>query len=237
MREVNCNLCGSNQYVIEYRNSDDGKEGGYRISEAALTLPREVVRCRKCGLVYVSRREDSEEILKQYSDMVDEKYVEEEQGRRLTARRVLSKLEGFRHGNRLLEVGCGTGFFLDEAQKRGWEVTGVELSCWAVNFCRDKFGIDVKNMSLEEARFPSSSFDAVVLEDMIEHFMNPRQSLEEIRRILKPDGIVYINTPDIESLASRILKARWWGINRYHLYYFSRRTLSRLLDATGLKVS
>jgi predicted SAM-dependent methyltransferase len=71
------------------------------------------------------------------------------------------------------------------------------------------------------------------LNDVIEHLPDPKGTLVEIRRILKSDGIVCINTPDIDSLISKILKARWWGINQAHLFYFTKKTLSNMLRSAG----
>ena len=239
MREIRCDLCGSNHNVVVYRSKQ--KTGSvatdaYLITEKVLIPPEKILRCVTCGLVFVPSGESSEKILKQYKEMVDEGYIEEEQGRRKTARMVLKKLQRYqKKGKSLLDVGCSTGFFLDEAKKKGWQARGVELSRWAAKIAREKFGIEVINSTLKQAKLPANSYDVIVLHDTIEHVLNPREMLIEIRRILKPDGVVYINTPDIQSLASRVLKARWWGINRHHLFYFSRKTLNRLLDAAGFK--
>ncbi|MFH1093213.1 MAG: methyltransferase domain-containing protein [Candidatus Omnitrophota bacterium] len=239
MREVKCNLCGSNHNVVVYRSAQ--KTGtaapeAYLITEKVLIPPEKILKCVTCGLVFVPSGESSQIIIRQYREMVDAGYIEEETGRRKTACLVLKKLQRYqKKGKLLLDVGCSTGFFLDEAKKKGWQVQGVELSQWAASIAREKFSIDVINSTLKQAKLPANSYDLIVLHDTIEHVLNPREMLIEIRRILKPDGVVYINTPDIQSLASRVLKARWWGINRHHLFYFSRKTLNRLLEAAGFK--
>lgn len=135
-----------------------------------------------------------------------------------------------------MEVGCAVGFLLDEARQEGWNVNGVEPSNWASDYAKNKFGLDVFCGTIETANFPNSNFDVIVLSDTIEHLADPKQALYKIRRILKPDGVLYINTPDINSLSSRIFKARWWGINQFHLYYFNKATLNQLLTATGFKI-
>ena len=239
MKEIRCDLCGSNHNVVVYRSEgktapDESK--AYLITDNALIPPEKILKCVTCGLVFVPSGENSQRIINQYKEMVDEGYLLQEQGRRKTACLVLKKLQRYqKKGRSMLDVGCSTGFFLDEAKKHGWQVQGVELSVWASGIAREKFAIEVINSTLKQAKLPANAYDVIVLHDTIEHVFNPREMLIEIRRILKPDGVVYINTPDIQSLASRVLKAKWWGINRHHLFYFSRKTLNRMLEAAGFK--
>ncbi len=239
MKEIICNLCGSNHQSVVYRSRTQArlaKTAGYRITEEQLIAPDKIVKCINCGLVFVPEGEDSEKLLEQYREMVDPGYLKEEAGRRKTAQLVLKKCEAYqKKGQALLDIGCSAGFFLDEARKKGWQVQGVELSAWAVKYAREQLNLEVHSSTLKQAKLSSNFYDIIVLHDTIEHITNPRQMLIEIRRILKPDGVVYINTPDIESMASRLLRAKWWGINRFHLFYFSKRTLRKLLDAAGFK--
>jgi 2-polyprenyl-3-methyl-5-hydroxy-6-metoxy-1,4-benzoquinol methylase len=166
--------------------------------------------------------------------MVDPLYLEEEKGRRLSAQSVLIGLQRLKKNGKLLDIGCSTVFLLDEARKRGWEVYGVELSKWAVEYARNTMEImNVFQGILKEAAYRSNYFDAVILQDAIEHLTDPKGTLIEIRRILKPDGLICINTPDISSLVSKLLRARWWGVKQAHLYYFTRKSLHNMLDAAG----
>ncbi|MCG3176726.1 MAG: Ubiquinone biosynthesis O-methyltransferase [Candidatus Omnitrophica bacterium] len=237
VRPVRCSLCEGSRYYLVYedrRSAPSTAKSGYTISESDLEKPDKVVRCMTCGLVYALPKESAQEIREDYQQMVDEGYLREERGRREQARIILSRFPLKRDG-KLLDVGCGPGFFLDEARKAGWDVRGADLSEWAREHCRDRYGIEVFTGTLEEARYPDRSFDAVVMNDFIEHVTDPRATLREARRILKNDGVLYISTPDIDSLLSRVLGARWWGINKYHLYYFSRRTLEKMFSAVGLR--
>jgi len=238
-KEIVCNLCGSNRQKIVCKSPiayQERKEKPYLVTEQKLIPPKEIVKCLKCGLIFAPFMGEVQELVSNYKEMVDEKYLQEEAGRRITARSILQRLNKFRkYGSCLLDIGCSAGFLLDEARKMDWEVYGVEYSNWAVEYAKEKFNLEIHNTSLEGAKFPSRFFDAVIMKDTIEHLSNPKQALIEIKRILKPTGILYINTPDIESLASRLFKTRWWGINQFHLYYFSKRTLSKLLKATGFE--
>jgi SAM-dependent methyltransferase len=167
--------------------------------------------------------------------MVDAAYLEEEKGRRLSARRLLRKLNAFMKPGSLLEIGSATGFFLDEAARCGWQVYGVEVSEWATRYAKEKLNLTLFDSleSLEKAA--PGEFDAIVLLDVLEHLTQPKDYLQRLRKKLKPKGILCISTPDIDSALSRILKARWWGIKWSHLYYFSRKTLYRMLDMAGFR--
>jgi len=168
--------------------------------------------------------------------MFDEAYVKEERGRRLSVQPMLKVLRKYKKKGKLLDIGCSTGFLLDEARKQGWQAYGIELSKWAVEYAKDKLGLEnIIQGELRDAGHADSFFDVVIMKDTIEHLADVKGTLIEIRRILKPDGLLYINTPNIDSSVSKILRARWWGIKQSHLYYFTRRTLNEMLISTGFK--
>lgn len=237
LRQTRCNLCGSNNYAVVYKaySGDIAAElKTYKISDHSVGKPLRIVKCQKCGLIYVNPKPPVISLVHNYVNMVDNVYIEEEAGRRLSAQSILRILKRFKKKGRLLDIGCASGFLLDEARKKGWQVYGVELSTWAVDYATKKLSLDnIFQGVLKNADYPDNYFDAIVMKDAIEHLTDPRGTLIEIRRILKPDGILCVNTPNIDSLVSRILRARWWGIKQSHLYYFSRDTLHKMLNTTG----
>lgn len=240
IKSVECNLCGSDNYNLVYNQRSGSMKhsfkAGYRISDDDIRKPNRILRCNNCGLIFAEIDESVELYTDRYICMVDEGYIKEEPGRRAASRKILSRIERYKKKGRLLDIGCTTGFLLDEARKRGWKTSGVEISSWASRYAGEKYGLDVINGSLKKASFPDRSFDVIVMLDVLEHLPNPKETLLEIRRVLKDSGILYISTPDISSFMSRLLKARWWGISKFHLYYFSRLTLDKMLDASGFKV-
>ncbi len=240
MNPDNCNLCGSDKYSVIYKTYSGDisfEPEPYKITDDAISAPIRVVKCNSCGLVYAHPMPDAKKLADSYVNMVDERYIAEEAGRRKSARSTLKILRKLKSPpGKLLDVGCAAGFFLDEARKEGWEIYGVELSTWASSFAKDKLKIDtIFRGTLEDARYPDNHFDAVVLTDSIEHLVDPKGTLVEIRRILKGRGVLCVNTPDCDSLASKILKARWWGVKQSHLYYFSRKTLGKMLEVSGFE--
>jgi SAM-dependent methyltransferase len=224
---VQCNLCGADDFDIVYNTCVLGETKetilkNYTITDHAKSAPPRIVKCRKCGLIYANPQPSDVQIAESYADMIDDLYLKEEKGRRESARSILNTLKRMNKSGRLLDIGCSAGFLIDEAENYGWDVYGVDLSHWAIDFAKQKFGLqNVTQGVLNEVRYPDNFFDVVIMKDVIEHLINPKSELKEIHRILKPGGVICINTPNIVSLTSKILRARWWGINQAHLYYFT----------------
>ncbi len=234
-----CNLCGGARVYLVHQEKKKPpvrtEKPAYAISETHTEKPDKIVRCMTCGLVYAVPRGPVSEIIQDYARMEDPEYVSEEKGRRKQAQILLNLLAKYKTPGKILDVGCGPGLFLSEAKKRGWRVQGVDLSPWAKKYAAENFGVDVFEGSLSEASFPDKSFDVVVMNDVIEHLEDPKSALRQIRRVLKNDGVLYLSTPDIDSFLSKLLRAKWWGINKYHLFYFSRKSLEKMFHETGFR--
>lgn len=137
---------------------------------------------------------------------------------------------------RLLDVGAATGFFLNMAKKRGYDVFGVEMSESAASLAREK-GIDVKTGDLIEHNMPANSFDIITMFDVLEHMTEPFKELKEAKKILKKGGLLVINTPNGRSLLARTLKTKWHLVlPPEHLFYFSPDNLSLFLKSQGFDV-
>ena len=234
-----CNLCGSKDHQLVYQklSKNEAFQEDYFISEAKIQKPDKIFKCQNCGLVFAQLSQEGQKYIDQYSNMVDEEYLKEEAGRREASVRILKRIEAYKPKGKLLDIGCANGLFLDEARRRGWDVAGVEVSKWAASYARERLGLKVSIGSLHSACFPAESFDVVVMTDVIEHLIDPKGAFLEIARILKKDGIACISTPDIASTMSRLLGAKWWGINKYHLFYFSKETFQKMALACGFEIA
>lgn len=137
---------------------------------------------------------------------------------------------------KLLDVGCGDGERAAWYQNRGFEVYGVEISERAVASARD-LGLNVKQGTLPDARYPDSFFDVVLMAHVLEHTHSPGSYLREAYRILKPGGMLAVAVPNIEAHSADVFKACWRLLMPpIHLYHFSIDTLSRFLSESGFKV-
>jgi SAM-dependent methyltransferase len=90
--------------------------------------------------------------------------------------------------------------------------------------------------TLETADLPEATFDVVTMWDVIEHLTDPRGTLEQAYRLLKPGGLMVVHTIDIESLFARLMGTHWPWLMEMHIYYFSRRTLRKMLEQCGFQV-
>jgi len=194
-----------------------------------------ILQCLDCGLLYTSPRLRPDNLLQEYQEARDDDYFLQCEARSINAYFSLAAIRRHAQSGRLLEVGCSTGFFLNAA-RLNFEVEGVEPSSWAREYAEKQLKLKISAATLEAARFPDAHFDVAVLNDVIEHVPDPAGLLREVARVTKPGGLLYIVTPDCESLSARILGGRWWGLRPAHIYYFSRRTLAELAAKNGYKV-
>jgi len=236
LKNVCCDLCGSKEYKVVYKsdfkNEKDLKnlQFGYEFSPLSKKSPQ-IVRCLNCELVFVNPRPISFET--QYAEVADdEAYTKIEKETRITARRNLKNIENRIKPGKILDIGCSTGIFLDEAKKRGWECQGIELASWAIEKGRS-IGLDIKDKPLRKIAFSDNLFDVVTLWGVIEHFSSPKSELIEVHRILKPGGLLCIYTGDVDSFWARILRKNWWEHLGQHLYYFSKDSLRAMLEKAG----
>ncbi len=135
----------------------------------------------------------------------------------------------------LFDIGAATGFFLKIAQRRGYRVSGVEMSDHAAGQGR-RDGIDLKSGDLMSLTLPNEAFDVVTMLDVLEHMTEPFKELLESKRILKPHGLLVVNAPNGQSFLARILKTKWHLVlPPEHLFYFSPKNLSGYMESRGFK--
>lgn len=237
MEYVKCNLCNSEDYGQLFSAGDDNltKQGMFS-----------VVRCRHCGLVYINPRPAKEGMAEFYpaayykleksesnyllSILKDKRSIKE-------MVRNCHEIERLKEKGKILDVGCGRGDFLSCMQFRGWETYGVETAEVAVRHCREVQGLNIFHGELLEANFPANHFDVVRLWHVLEHVQIPKEILQEINRILKPEGLLVISVPNIDSYEAKIFREKWYALDLpRHLYHFSTKTLKRILEKTKFKI-
>ncbi|MBI3082931.1 MAG: class I SAM-dependent methyltransferase [Candidatus Omnitrophica bacterium] len=139
---------------------------------------------------------------------------------------------------RFLDLGCGTGGDLAYQRRCGLTVAGVERSQSAARAARERYGLDVRGGTLEEARFPDRAFDTIHMSHVFEHLPNPAATLDEMHRVLDPNGVVILKVPNIASMSAKRFGAYWLGLELpRHFYHFSPETITALLQRHGFAVS
>ncbi len=200
-----------------------------------------IVRCSGCGLVRVNPRPVVESARHVYEGdsygFVRLPRTDAFVDGVPHAIRILRELASMGLAGRLLDVGSATGDFLAAARELGWEAHGIDLSPHAAAVARRR-GLDVTVGTLADAQFQAASFDVVTMLDVLEHLVDPVAELREVHRVLRPGGLLCVETPNWGSVYRHILRRRWAALQpRLHLLYFDARTASRLLDRAGFDIT
>jgi SAM-dependent methyltransferase len=234
VKSVKCNFCGNDDTRLLHE-----------LRDWQLSLPGEylLVECQVCGLLYLNPQPEWSELIRHYPD----EYAPYE-GKAETStstyrrwkdrwgmRRRNRAIARFQREGRLLDVGCATGQFLDAMRRHGgWEVFGVEPVPAPAAFAREQFGINVFTGTLEEARFSENMFDVVTFWDVLEHVHDPKQTLQEAHRTLKPGGWLVVQLPEPQSWQAHWFGRYWAGFDApRHLYAFPEQIFRRQLAELG----
>ncbi len=233
LESVACELCGADQPELLFMATDrlHGLNGLFK-----------VVRCSSCGLIYLNPRPVNPQAYYPETDYAahagskSQKHFSAALYRSIGLRRRCQAVLARKCRGRLLDIGCGAGDFLYAMnQIAGWQTQGLEISPMAASRARSIYGLDVLVGQLGEVDIPARSFDVVTLWHVLEHLPHPRATLHEVKRILRPDGVIILACPMVDSWEAHFFGIYWAGYDvPRHFYTFSRRTLGRLLNDNGL---
>lgn len=237
MVERSCSLCREKNYKVLYKKDNFN-----------------IVQCRNCDLIFVNPCLSQSVINKKYNQSYYIRpkkagpkhlgYIDYNQ-RYLTGKEqwrnqlTLDKIESYKkQSKKLLDVGAATGFFVRDAKTRGWQAEGLEISAWAVNYARQKLKVKMTLSDLKSAKFKNNSFNAVIMNDFLEHVQDPLAELIEANRILKHDGVIYIETLNFDGLINTKLigKEYVYIAPSLHLTYFAKKQLIAMLGKACFKV-
>lgn len=222
--EVNCYLCGADAAAYLYHDYQGNR----------------YVRCRQCGLVYQNPRTETE-----YEETFWEATVDPDGTVRHLLEEREDKIKNRYRGDidyihrlppgRILDVGCGPGFFLS-AIDPAWEKHGMDISEFTINYVREHYP-DVRAYAgeLSKASYADDYFDVIYCFAVMEHVDNPHEITQQMYRITRPGGIVIVSTPNIASFCARRFKGNYRLLSAPHIALWSPRTLSRLLAEHGLR--
>ena len=194
-------------------------------------------RCDNCTHIFANPCPSPEFIQSLYGETEDPLYQEEAQGRSKNFKRILKWLDKI-HPERgiLMDVGAATGILMDISRKRGWNVEGIEPSSWAVGVAREKYDLEILEGVFETAPLQEEKYTVVSMVDFLEHIPHPYDAISMAQKLLLPGGTLCLVTPDIHSLAARIMGQKWWHYRPGHLGYFSKKSLQFLMQRAGFRI-
>lgn len=193
----------------------------------------QLTRCRSCRMVF-SPDVPSEDTLKTHYGNYP-LFISVTETTKKRYNQILDKLEQYRQTNRLIDVGCGEGFFLEEAKRRGWEVYGTEYADLYIQIGERK-GFQMQQGILDESRYEAGSFDVVTSFEVIEHLLTPVPEVRKFHTLLRAGGALYLTTPNFNSISRKTLGSRWSAICwPDHLSYYTPATLDFLLRNAGFQ--
>ncbi len=221
---INCDLCGKHETTLLFTKD------GYKH-----------VRCNSCGLIYVNPR------LRHSKENLDSFYAYEEDydgsiesllHRAYSVKRQkiffaeLKKMERYRQSNRILDIGCSFGGFLNAAKDLGWETKGIEAVYDVGRYGKELYNLDIFLGTLEETKLEPASFDVIKLNNIIEHIHFPSEFLASVNKLLRKGGLLSISTPNYNSYSVSICGKEWIHFNgQHHIILFTPTTLRKILDA------
>ncbi len=228
LKERNCPMCESKGHSFLFTKDN-----------------LDIVKCKRCDCVYVNpifneekyikiyRSKDYQEIVKKLGEE-SHNYRKERFGKERVDN--IEKFHDSKLPKTMLDIGCSTGFVLEEAKDRRWKATGIELNPSAANFGKER-SLDIINKPLEEINF-EHKFSAICLYDVLEHLSNPKKILNIVFNLLEKGGNVFIYVPNYNSASKDLLGVEHshfiWPT--HHLTYFTPETLKYFIEQNGLKV-
>ncbi|NNC80494.1 MAG: glycosyltransferase [Acidimicrobiales bacterium] len=238
--DLECIVCGSPRHRMVYPSNVPAGTAAeideYACTSNVISFHDDIVKCERCNIVRSIWQLDQDDIVDAYEQTEDTTYTDQEEGRRELFSWVLERMERYSTDRRrLVEFGSHLGMFLDEAQKKGWEATGIEPSKWAVEHGRELYGVDLRQGTIESAEREEEPHDVAVMLDMLEHVTDPIAALISARDMVAYDGLVAVTTIDFSSVHARIRGKNWPWMIRPHLWYFTPDSLVDVFERSGLE--
>jgi len=215
----------------------------------------ELCRCTGCGCIFQHPVPESARLASFYPD---EYWWSDKGGRESPITRLLHRLErSYREfvasdhvrflercargrdssRRRLLDIGFGSGTFLHLASRRGFAVHGMDISGTAVRLVRERYGLDVRQGDIGSESWAGSQFDFVTMFHVLEHLPDPAKGIEYAASLLKPDGSLIVQVPNVASFQAAVFGLRWYGLDvPRHIVNFTPRALRLLLDRAGFGI-
>lgn len=190
-------------------------------------------KCLNCNLVFSTTKPTTEEIELLQKNIKSKDRITKDAYKRYSY--ILDRFENFRKNNRLLDLDCDHGEFLEMAKERGWKVFGTSDTEESFTACSEK-GLDMYLGSLNLEHFEENYFDVICARNILEHIIDPNKELSKINTILRKGGVLYVTTPNFNSYLRYRLKEKYSIISYpLRLVYYTRKSFKRLFKQNGFK--
>lgn len=245
-----CPLCNSTAPFGERDSAPDRllallREVAPELAFAADDLENRRVACPACGFVFLSPRLDPSSLVAVYSawyrhgyrEIFDDPHHISERERVFRRYHLALLSPHVSCGGRLLDIGCGSGVFLNVAREAGWRsVVGIEFDETAASFARFSYALEVRQGTIHDSVHGDERFDAITMFDYLEHSGEPGRELDRAVALLADEGVLALRLPNQGGWLSRLTGARWYNVISNHLGYFDERVLADALRQRGLRI-
>lgn len=235
---INCPVCDSAHFDV-YITPTISEYDVRKLYGAAsgITNAQQIVICKDCCMVYENPRFPAEAIIDGYKMSEEEGHDSQYSMRVSSFFNALKKHERLLPslGSKVLDIGTAGGAFLEAANNYGFDAIGLEPSADLVRRGTDR-GLNVVQGTVESHSFPPAHFDMVTLWDVIEHLPDPKNALNETYNLLKNDGVLLINFPDIGTWQAKLAGKKFWWIISVHLHHFTEKSIANIARKTGFEV-
>ncbi len=231
----NCPVCGS-ENISEFLKTKDYFFTGEEYS---------LYKCSGCEIVFTNPRPGDDELWKYYKT---ENYLSHNAKslspvsllyrfvRNINVNKKYRLVTKYVSKGKILDIGSGTGELLKKFKDEGWDTKGIEPDNDARSFAKNEYSLDISDLD-ELEKLNNASFDVITMWHVLEHVPDPNQRIETVKRLLKPEGILVIAVPNIDSKDFLYYKKFWAGLDvPRHLYHFSSNSISNLISKYGLKI-
>lgn len=236
-QEIPCPVCESNRYKVLYEPWKEVQDpiALYGATSGVQGTQR-LVSCQDCGIIYENPRYPPQVILKGYCAYAQATHDSQHPMRVESFYRTLMALK--KHlpppKSQVLDVGTAGGAFLEAAQRLGYCAVGLEPSAFMVEQGKQR-GLNIYQGTLADNVFPEASFDMICFWDVLEHVPYPKEELLRAKKLLKPDGVLLINYPDIGTWMAKLTGRHFWWLLSVHLVHFSRQSIRNLCEMSGFQ--
>ncbi len=230
-----CPVCSSSGFIPYL----DTKDYFFTMEEFSIS------KCNSCGFIFTNPIPELDKIGNYYET---DKYLSHNSDKQNIISSIYKKVRGINLKNKygliskykdngsILDIGCGTGEFLNYLKSKSWSTLGIEPSDNAREFAIENYGINVQS-ELSLSNIPDEEFDIISMWHVLEHVYNLEDRMKTLFRLLKPDGIAFIALPMIDSPDSLTYGKYWAGLDvPRHLYHFSAKSFELLAEKNHFKI-